>query len=110
MAGAVVNGEGIGMPNENARGYQVYVRVPTGDDVTEDDINRFLTKLAKLLEDSDKHVSVEPYVEDDPDIPKDKPDHKSEGEDGGGAGKVAYHAAGGHTSPLYPMYVCHNKF
>jgi len=98
------------MAKQNARGYQVYVRVPARDDVTAEDINRFLERLAHRLSDDDKHVSVEPYVEDDPEVTKDKPEHEAEGGAGGGAGKVAYHAAGGHTSPLYPMYVCHNKF
>jgi hypothetical protein len=103
-------------------GYQIYVRVPDGDKATADDIQAFLEELAHLLSDEHKDVTVSPYIEDDPDVTKVEPGRRGGGAGGGAggsagggagggaAGKSAFHAAtGGRRSPLYPMYVCHNK-
>jgi len=100
-----------------AEGYQIYVRVPHGDNASAEDISDFLARLAELLTDDRKDVTVLPYVEDDTRVEKVEPG--ADAEDSAAktvkktakktAKKPVSHAVGGPRSPLYPMYVCHNR-
>src|SRR5262245_39655894 len=103
-------------------GFKIYVRAPDGASVQQ--VTRFLEDFARLLSDEEKNITVELYDEFyDPD-----PDQTfALADDAAGAAKKAaakkavakkkkrknkhaVHPVGGPKSPLYPMYICHNKF
>jgi hypothetical protein len=70
--------------------YELYVRVPPAHDDSLGEVRGFLQELAELLTNAGHDIEVLPY--DD--------------------AKEAYIAkpAGDRASPLYPLYVCHNKY
>jgi hypothetical protein len=82
--------ETTGSRSDAERRYQLYVRVPKTEDDSLLDVQTFLQDLADWLSNTEHEIEVLPY------------DDTTE----------AYIAkpAGDRTSPLYPLYVCHNKF
>jgi hypothetical protein len=74
--------------SDEEKRYQLYVRVPKGPDDPAA-VQGFLQELADWLSNSEHNIEVLPYDEE----------------------YEAYIAkpAGDRASPLYPMYVCHNR-
>jgi hypothetical protein len=107
--------------------YQIYVRVPGDRDNTVVSVRKFLQEVAALLSDDKHHVEVVPYTGYDAkwaeaaeaaeaaaaakSAPAKKAPSKSAPAKKALAKKTtdAPDPQGGRSSPLYPLYVCHNK-
>jgi hypothetical protein len=99
--------------------YQIYVRVPGDRDDSVVTVRKFLKEIAALLSDETHEVRVVPYDGyDDTWVKaaeaaaaartapaKKAPTKKAPSK----KTTTAPDPVGGRSSPLYPLYVCHNK-
>jgi hypothetical protein len=99
--------------------YQIYVRVPGDRDDSVVAVRKFLKEIAALLTDETRQVEVVPYEGYDAKwtkaakaaatakktAPRTVPAKKATGR----KSTDAPDPEGGPRSPLYPLYVCHNK-
>jgi hypothetical protein len=117
---------GRSAPNPDPEMYQIYVRVPRDLDDSVVAVRKFLKEIAALLTDDARNVEVVPYEGYDDKwaeaakkaaaaakktaakktAAKKAPGKKAPGKKSADAPDPE----GGPRSPLYPMYVCHNKF
>jgi hypothetical protein len=103
--------------------YQIYVRVPGDRDDSVVTVRKFLKEIAALLSDETREVTVVPYEGYDASWTKaaktaataataKRATSKTAAAKKAVAKKTtdAPDPEGGRSSPLYPLYVCHNKF
>jgi hypothetical protein len=122
-----VSGTDAGLQEEPEEHFELYVRVPGDTKDALDEISDFLVDLAHWLSNKEHNIKVDPYVDyplDPKDMEKRIAVKQAEAAGGKPAKKTARKAArkgaaaktadadrpaGGRKSPLYPMYLCHNK-
>jgi hypothetical protein len=98
--------------------YQIYVRVPRDREDSVVAVREFLKEIAGLLTDETRHVEVVPYEGYDAKwtkvakavAKKTAPRTVAAKKAPGRKSTDAPDPEGGPRSPLYPLYVCHNKF